>query len=435
MRSQPKTLFPLTLLILTGSCTANPGVSPGPPAEIPLTIAFATKVSVDASEVKTPSASLSAKAYTADQIKTTIQLGGDLAASVNSFADVVLAVFSNNIKVPTNPNFTQCQFDSTGASCNGTSISGSKINPIKMDFADFDLDGDGTKEGCSGSTCPINCNSVDYCETNADGTFECPTEAQSTSDLKPICVRLWVKSVDTGATDFARLLAMRLDRIPCTVTSGSTTCLSQTDIDATATSDRVQNPGRGAYRATFTSANQQENTSLGVATVDNARTVGVAYDHMDAATTPDVNKKSIDVNLKELKKLSSTQALLATTKTRSVVSQETVSSSVRKTVMEDNTFQDIYTAFGGNSFLEYVSRFLENGNYWSGTVHSSAGDIEFTSLCSRLTASGSDPIGTEVAQSFCTGDGVDVTGVSRPTYQESAATFPSTTVFPAAPTF
>lgn len=431
------------LLFIVGlsKCASNPnpGVAPAPPIEIPVMLNFATSVKVDASEIKsTAAASLSAgkATYTPAQIETTIKLGGDLAAAVNLFSEVPLAVFrsgDNRISVPTNPNYNQCQFDSSGASCNGSKIDGSKINPIKMDFADFDLDGNGANEGCSGSTCPINCNAVSYCPVNSDGTFGCPTQTSTAADIKPICVRLWLKNVDAGDTDYKRFIGMRMDRIPCSVRTGALTCLSQAEIDAADSSQVVQNPGLGEYRATITFYNQQESSI----NVDNARNVGVVYDHFDLAASADVNKKSIDVNLKELKNLAGSQELLATTKTRSIVNQETItgSTNVRKKVTEDNTFSDTYTLFGGNTFLQYLAQFLENGNYWSGTVHSSAGDIEFTALCARLTASGSEPMGTEVAQSFCTGEQIDVTGITLPAYNDASTAFPNTTIFPSSPTF
>ena len=161
----------------------NPAAPPVPPAEIPSFLTFPESVAINVDEIQ-PAEGTSA-------LQAQVSEGGPLS-------DDIITGFEET--------------ELTGSSPEGT------IPPqFKIDFADFDLDGDGVNEGCTGCTCPAGCD------------VECPEEADP-SDLQPICVRVW--AAREGEGNFFPALAGRLDLFP--IRDDPTTVADES------------NPGRGA---------------------------------------------------------------------------------------------------------------------------------------------------------------------------------------------
>ncbi len=216
----------------------NPAAPPGPPAELPSALRFPEEISINVGKLgsESSSAALTVKA----QEKTDFALD-ILAAFITSnisgtFVDLMLASFNelfDALAIPVSPSvktvikelrFSSEQFVPTSGNpieiilpllvqiaeseANGRfDPEGDVIGTIKIDFSDFDADGDGVKDGCTGCTCPAGCD-IGSCPK-----FISPDKA------RPICYQIWVDN--EGNEIFKRLLAGRFDQLPTPATDSA----------------------------------------------------------------------------------------------------------------------------------------------------------------------------------------------------------------------
>lgn len=351
-------------LVLLAPCSQNPAGPPAPPAEVPIpsVIDFPETLLIDINEIEAQtslSAPLAAVAP-GGEFSDIIVAGADLANSINDFNDVVLSIFEG-LEVPV--SHEQATFETAD---------------VKIDFGDFDVDGDGADEGCTGCTCPVGC-----AET-------CPTSA-ALADFEPVCYRAWFVNDETG--EFERRLAGRLDFLP-----------------------DDGNPGEGIYRAVVLSE-----TTDGI---PDLRLVGAIYDHVDS---DDAAKKSTDISLLRYL-LEDDASIIQEERIHGITSQETLASSgeVRKTVGVD--YLQIDDDGFLTDFLDYAARFLEEGLFWRGSVASPT--YSFTNQCVDLRTGNA---ATDPESDDC--EKLDVSGVTVDAASSSDVAFPAETEFPSTPTF
>lgn len=150
-------LFLLISLISVGGllihCSANPAAPPTPPAELP-TFLVLPNPTLDVSKI-----SSNASAGLAALVGSGGELSEEIAIAPNEIGDAALSLTAvlnqfDEFTIPVNrdPNVSLPVTDSVGTA-----------RTVKIDFADYDYDGDGVLEGCSGHTAAL-----------------------------PICMRLWV---------------------------------------------------------------------------------------------------------------------------------------------------------------------------------------------------------------------------------------------------
>lgn len=357
-----------------GACTSQVA-PPAAPVEIPGFVTFPSSLTVNISEIdaKTGSDPTTIGVASGGDYSEIIVAGTDLMNSVNDFNDVILSLFEG-VSIPVSHETTTYQ---------RTLADNPDRDPLKFDFTDFDLDGDGIDEGCTGCTCPLGCDE------------ECPDEAEA-EDLLPVCYRIWVDDEHTG--DFAPLMAGVLGRFP----SGT-------------------NPGEGRYRAvTFTTTDDDSTvTSL----------VGVAYDHVDAE---DDASKSTDVSLRQIV-TDEDDALVLYSDIHGATGQGTLTSGegegdVRKQIALD--YVSVSAAGTVLDFLEYAARFMDDGFFWRGTIDSFSG-YEFTNLCVDLRTGNEADQTTDEGLEECTK--IDVTGLSAAPLDSDDVAFPDD--FPDSPAF
>lgn len=364
----------LFFCFLLGACTSQ-FAPPAAPVEIPGFVTFPSSLTVDISEIdaKTGSDPTTIGVASGGDYSEIIVAGTDLMNSVNDFNDVILTLFEG-ISVPVSNETVTYE---------RTLADNPDRNPLKIDFRDFDLDGNGVDEGCTGCTCPVGCEE------------ECPDEAEL-EELLPVCYRVWVDDNHTG--DFAPFMGGVLGRFP----SGT-------------------NPGEGRYRA-FASTTTEDDATV-------ASFVGVVYDHIDAE---DSAAKSIDVSLRQLV-LDEEDALVLYNDIHGVTAQETreddeEGDEVRKQVAVD--FVQVDSAATILDYLEYAARFMDDGFFWRGTIDSFSG-YQFTNLCVDLRTGNEADVTTEEALAEC--DKIDVTGFAASPLNSADVSFPDD--FPDSPTF
>ncbi|KAB2838913.1 hypothetical protein F9K50_08505, partial [bacterium] len=163
-------------------------------SEIPSVVSFPESVGIDVSPaigggagtlaaLKGASAS---KAQAVDNFSDIISIGPVTFNAFNFLLDGFLGPLAD-LQVPVSPAVRTFEGPMTFAP--------GVVVAVKIDFSDFDLDGDGVMEGCTGCTCPIGC---------APQAAECPAEAP-VGELRPICYRIWLR--DVGKTAFERFSA------------------------------------------------------------------------------------------------------------------------------------------------------------------------------------------------------------------------------------
>ena len=172
----------LLFFVLAGcsSKTPSPVAAPGAPVEIPSTMAFPKSLAVDVSPADLAAAlsDLAAKSIALDGEYTPyIIANAFIYTEVNGHVDQLLAPIST-VEIPVSP--TLISFTAENVPGEGLTF-----EKLVFEFSDFDLDGDGNKEGCTGCTCPVGC---------APDISACPTEADI-ADLKPVCFRIWASGI------------------------------------------------------------------------------------------------------------------------------------------------------------------------------------------------------------------------------------------------
>ncbi len=147
--------------LLIASCGATgPGgdgdgsvpAAPAPPTEVPSFLVFPESLAINVDKISSSpaSGSLSAQVVAGDDISEAISGGADLAAAMGTVID--LSIGDTNARL----NALQIPVSNTTTTFAGevdeTLFFGKQATQLQLDFADFDFDGDGTKEGCSGHT-------------------------------------------------------------------------------------------------------------------------------------------------------------------------------------------------------------------------------------------------------------------------------------------
>lgn len=144
------------MVLIAPSCqTVAPAVNPAPPAELPSALVFPTDVSIDVSKVASSevsalrlsqrSSETTALVGAGGELSTLISLGPDLFTSI----DVVLTEFLtalSSLEIPVSEETTSFEADVQGDD---------GVSNVKIDFATFDLDGDGDNEDCAGHTAEV----------------------------------------------------------------------------------------------------------------------------------------------------------------------------------------------------------------------------------------------------------------------------------------
>jgi hypothetical protein len=85
----------------------------------------------------------------------------------------------NQLAIPSDPDLTRISTSLTVDLTPGITNDEDVTFFFVLDFAGFDLDGDGKVEECTNSTCSV-----------AGATATCPSEAPA-SQLRPLCLRVW----------------------------------------------------------------------------------------------------------------------------------------------------------------------------------------------------------------------------------------------------
>jgi hypothetical protein len=280
------------------------------------------------------------------------------------------------LDIPVDPGLTQFQTTVTDGSDPGT---------FKIDFSDYDFNGDGIKEGCTGCTCPVGC-----------GLAACPASIPE-EDLKPVCYRVWFRP--QGASDFTQFIAGVFRRLATR--------------DDPATPEDEENPGAGFFRrATFGFS------------PDTQTQMGVTYNHRDPTDarhqlsqvadrtefTAQDGSKSVSLTNIEVEQigLDNPQDPLNLQKTVRATSQST-------------------DPQGQSDVLQYRGRFREDADFFSGKVVNPGGEVPL--FCAQIStgnaamdAASCDNLGISVAN-------LDFLPILTPADFELPADFPVTPTF------
>ncbi|HSA59039.1 MAG TPA: hypothetical protein VLJ37_05070 [bacterium] len=382
---------------VSGGCP-SPGGPPAPPAEIPALVAFPKSVGIDVSRVagESPSSALVAdsagKAQSGiDNFSDLISLGPITFNSFSSLLDDFLGPLSD-LEIPVSPTVTTFEGPMTFAP--------GLVAAVKIDFADFDLDGDGASEGCTNCTCPTGC---------APAFSECPTEAP-VSRLKPVCYRIWLR--DVGQTEYVRFLAGRFDRYATR--------------DDPETEGSEENAGEGRFRMGV----EPPPTPDGMR---NPLALGVLYDHRHDT---DPLKKETEFFILD-RRLDAGGAPVSSDEAHALVTQETPAvpapeGTLRKTVKLD--LRKTPDPEDGPGLVQYIGRFRDDLDFWGGTFNlQDIGGVDPKTVsgedvCARIST------GEETADANCTDAGISVTGEGfLRAAAEADSSFPAG--FPESPTF
>jgi len=132
----------------------NPAAPPAPPAELPAALQYPSDLSISVTTLESSSPSPSENAPPAlvgsgGQFSDEISFGANLAGILNQFVNILLQPLPEfEIPVSTKTTFEiKFPFDDP---IRPTGIP--QTIDIKIDFSDYDFDGDGLKEGCVGHT-------------------------------------------------------------------------------------------------------------------------------------------------------------------------------------------------------------------------------------------------------------------------------------------
>ncbi|MBI2083931.1 MAG: hypothetical protein HYT76_10275 [Deltaproteobacteria bacterium] len=140
-----------TLLIFFYGCLdSNPATPPAPPAELPAALTFPQDVGINVDKVSSSASPSLALVGSGGRFSQPIAEGPHMASLINDILKHNLSLLSG-LEIPVSS--TTVNFSSTNEIERPEEFGGGKVTAtIKIDFADYDLDGDGEKEGCSGHT-------------------------------------------------------------------------------------------------------------------------------------------------------------------------------------------------------------------------------------------------------------------------------------------
>ncbi len=362
---------------------------PAPIAEIPAFLVFPSTVSisVDRIEAEASPPALKNAVASGGTYSELIALEAEIAESTNLINDAILSAVGG-VTVPiTSP---VRHYDSK------TDSKFTKKNPIKIDFGDFDLDGDGLDEGCSGCTCPVGCTSD---ELAGFGGF-CPTSPSSKPSAKPVCFRLWLDDGSTG--NYERFVAGAFNEVPLDSDGDG-------DIDTT---------GAGSYRGHIVTEGDPLNTD---------GSLGVVYDHTDS---DDPLKKFTDLSLVNLITDAAEGTPLLSSRVHSRTDQEAAVAEaspeqLKKTLKVDYELDDAAEEILFE-FINAVSQFRDDGDFWIGTIDGHLGSLA-EDQCVDLRTGNAAPAGE------CEAIGISVEGETISRAKNEDVAFPNETEFPPNP--
>jgi len=372
-----------------GLTAPNPAAPPAPPAEIPAALTFPESVNIG---FGTPSEEATLNIVQplvpiGGEFFEAIQFGFDVNDRANTAVQVTLDALSD-ISVPVNP-------------VTSTFVAPAFGGTIKIDFADFNFPG--KTEACTGCTCPTGCSGV------------CPTEAPE-EDLRPVCYRIWRNDPFDADESFKPFMAGYMTRLPVR--------------DDPATSAVETNAGNGAFRQQLLNGTEIQNGGADYKHFDTARPFDKLTDLFGTSVLPatDTFTGSALVNLVS----TAQQGLDGSTSENQVVK------TLRHAVSQEFPIGTINTS----ETLQYIARFREDADFWSGTLQNNLTSVPTTVLveppdtenfaneCAQLSTA----VGVE--DGVCEDLGIDVTEV--PFLDLVPSNDPSLNLpadFPAVPTF
>jgi hypothetical protein len=385
-----KLLFALLFAWCVSACTSA-SAPPAPIAEIPSAVSFPEDVSIDLSALggETPASSvLPIKLQASGPFSDAIALGPVIIAMANDLLEVLLQPLQS-LEIPVSP-----QVRTFEGLINIPNVLPQKL---KVDFAAFDFDGDGILEG-TGCTCPVGCSGN-----------SCPAEAPL-ADLQPIVYRIWIQNPDGS---FVRFMAGRFDLLRI-----------KDDPD---TPGNEENPGKGRFRAGIEG---QPGESPGS---NEDLFFGVIYDHRDFS---DPLRKTTELFVQD-KQFDSGGNQISFDNFHSQAEQKTsqltgIPDALQKTAKLSAQVLPVPT--DNFSDIQYIGRFLEDFDFWSGSFVITGNEasvpktVSGQNICARIST------GDETARGNCIDLGIDVAGEAFlvPTSQADVA-FPAD--FPLLPTF
>ena len=388
---------------LMACAITNPAGPPAPLAEVPSAINIPESVEIDTPEiaVSVPNAALSFDLI--QRFKTQVlPIGGEFFDAIvfgfttnqlaNAAVEGVLVEISR-FDIPTNP--VTRTFSAPDAFTGST---------IKIDFADFDFDGNGATRGCTGCTCPTGCDAP------------CPTQA-AIEDLKEVCYRIW--NDPAGSGEFVPLMAGVMTLLPIR--------------DNPDTPENERNPGVGSFRVSL--ANQDTSGEPALAT----NSFGSDYNHRDFANPLNL----LTEYFLSLDSLNDVQFdfTVSNVKVQQVALDSPPDNGRLMKTIQESVNQPIPDEPETNSTLQYLARYRTDFDFWSGTFQdflrfpefafAPPPDIEnFTAECAQLsTAVGVD-------EGTCRDIGIDVSDLpflELLTPADPRVNLPAD--FPATPTF
>ena len=307
----------LLLLTLIAGCSSNPASPPAPPSELPSALRFPKSVSINVDTVRSESgAALKTFVGAGGPLSDEIALGPNRVQKTNELLNAFLGIL-NQLEIPVSTSTTT--FQGSIPDEPGT---------IKIDFASFDADADGTDDHCSGHTAAL-----------------------------PICYRIWGNFGTLGG---------RFDTFPTEASAGL---------------------GRFRFRTL-----EPEPTFI-----------GIIYDHRDplAKTSEQFTLVLPEDPLLLPEEISSFDDVAFHLSHHDLAAQEGPDESAVKTVK-------VSTDAGSGDFSEYVGRWKEGDNFWSGLLDV-AGGFETGSVfdlsnptCARIST------GNQTSRVDCINLGIDV---------------------------
>jgi hypothetical protein len=348
------------------SCSPNPAAPPAPPAEIPSALVLPTDITISVAEIShSASPPALAALVGSGPLSKDIEIGPGIIEETNGILTGVLAPFTTT-EIPVNPAVTTFEIHFSVPDFSAD---------FKLDFGDFDLNGDGVKEGCTGCTCPVGCE---------PDLAACPAEAPA-GDLRPICARIWL--------DGSRFMAAVFNRVPTT-----------------------ENPESGSIRLAVPAAGDGAGTEF-AATYDGRDPENKSIDMKSFMKDPDVGPDFF-----ERRHVASTQ--------------EGPEASAKKTARLSSNLL-IERTPGETSNLQYQAQFFSNLDFITfeliatGAFQSIDGvDNQTPPICAQISRA--NPVSSilceDLGLSITTGDFVDPPELTD-------VQFPPDSEFPTTPTF
>lgn len=386
----------ILLAILLATCLLRCAGSAGPPApiaEIPSAVTFPDDVGVNLSGLSGPSPSgqsfLVQKQAGGGEFSDAIVLGPILIAGANDLLKTLLQPLQS-LEIPVSPEVRNFE--------GFINVPGVLPQKLKVDFSPFDFDGDGKLEG-TGCTCPLGCS-----------LSSCPSEAPF-SQLQPVSYRVWIQNPDGS---FVRLMAGLFNVLQVK--------------DDPNTPENEGNPGAGRFRAGI----ENEPAAPPAGRTEDLF-FGVIYDH----NVPDNPLFQATEMFVQDKKFDPGDVLVSFDNFHTQAQQQPSSQPGLNGALQDTaklSFQVSPAPSDDFNDVEYIGRFLEDFDFWSGSfviTGMEAGmpkTLSAEDVCARIST------GNATARQNCIDLGIDVGNETfiAPTTAGDVA-FPAD--FPPTPTF